>query len=119
MGDTPETPITQQAKEAITGRLSEVGQTVASSGVVEVISKASEDTKSMGDSWNTGYQKSQDGAEEKSQPQPSPSGVTGGRKRRRNLVKSRRKKSRKSRRSRRRKSKEKHVVVAKDVIENN
>lgn len=101
MGDTPKTPITQQAKKAITDKAMEVGEAVASSGLAEAISQASIDTKSMGDSWNTGYQKSQDSAEEKS-PQP-----TGGRKRRKKSRKSRRRKSRKSRRSRRRKSKRK------------
>jgi len=107
-----DTPITQQAKEAITGRLAQVGQTVASSGVVEVLSKASEDTIDMGDSLLKGLksgdnENSTQEPQPQPQPQPSPSGVTGGRKRRRKSRRSRRKKSRKSRRSRRRKSKRK------------
>ena len=106
MGDNTEQKSTTEAiTDKAKAKANEIGEAFASSGVVEVISQASKDTKSIGDSWNTGYQKSQGGSEE--EPQPSPSGVTGGRKRRRKSRKSRRKKSRKSRRSRRRKSKRK------------
>ena len=104
--------ITDKAKEAITGRLAEVGQTVANNpqvqGVGEAISKASKDTSDMGDSLLNGIKSSyNENSTEEPQQLPSPSGVTGGRKRRRKSRKSRRRKSRKSRRSRRRKSKRK------------
>ena len=100
--------ITDKAK----AKANEIGEAVASSGVVEVISQASKDTKSIGDSLLKGLksgdnENSTEELQPQPQSQPSPSGVTGGRKRRRKSRKSRRKKSRKSRRSRRRKSKRK------------
>ena len=102
------TPITDKAKEAITDKAKKVGEEVASSEVVKIISEASEDIKNAATSFDTGLKsaESQESHGPKETP-PSPSKITGGRKRRRKSRKSRRRKSRKSRRSRRRKSKRK------------